>query len=139
MHNKTFLVVLDISVTMDAWECYRKNPKIKHYYELYKQAVPSMNISFVNLGNEEWFDSESSTFIKKIYLTRKNIQTLTVKKFAYGKSTNKTISLQEKNMRKIRTKGNPTKSLFQLKMILIFLIYLAYLICLNFLFGGNGG
>lgn len=35
-----------------------KNPKLKVSYELYRQAVASMNISFANLGNEECFECE---------------------------------------------------------------------------------
>nr|CAI5849452.1 unnamed protein product [Callosobruchus analis] len=35
-----------------------KHPSIKISYELYRQAVASMNISFANLGNEECFECE---------------------------------------------------------------------------------
>lgn len=48
----------DISVTLMHKDFMEKNPKVKVSYELYRQAVASMNISFANLGNEECFECE---------------------------------------------------------------------------------
>nr|CAI5863104.1 unnamed protein product [Callosobruchus analis] len=48
----------DISVTLMHKDFMEKHPSIKISYELYRQAVASMNISFANLGNEECFECE---------------------------------------------------------------------------------
>lgn len=48
----------DISITLMHKDFMEKNPNVKVSYELYRQAVASMNISFANLGNEECFECE---------------------------------------------------------------------------------
>nr|CAH7754007.1 unnamed protein product [Callosobruchus chinensis] len=48
-----------------------KHPSIKISYELYRQAVASMNISFANLGNEEWFECERFNLHSKSSLHKK--------------------------------------------------------------------
>nr|CAH7757171.1 unnamed protein product [Callosobruchus chinensis] len=61
----------DISVTLMHKDFMEKHPSIKISYELYRQAVASMNISFANLGNEECFECERFNLHSKSSLYKK--------------------------------------------------------------------
>nr|CAH7733291.1 unnamed protein product [Callosobruchus chinensis] len=61
----------DISVTLMHKDFMEKHPSIKISYELYRQAVASMNISFANLGNEECFECERFHLHSKSSLHKK--------------------------------------------------------------------
>ncbi|XP_050306542.1 uncharacterized protein LOC126743480 [Anthonomus grandis grandis] len=61
----------DISVTLMYKDFVEKNPMVKASYELYRQAVARMNISFANLGNEECFECEKFNLHLKSSLHKK--------------------------------------------------------------------
>ncbi|XP_050307969.1 uncharacterized protein LOC126744555 [Anthonomus grandis grandis] len=99
----------DISVTLMYKDFVEKNPMVKASYELYRQAVASMNISFANLGNEECFECEKFNLHLKSSLHKKEDSSIDCKECGVWKGHKENYVAAREEYEKDKKEREPEK------------------------------
>ena len=110
-------------------------------YELYRQAVTSMNISFANLGNEECFECKKFDLHLKSSLHKRKDPNIDCEECGVWKHRKEIYVAARQEYEKDKKEREPEKIVVSAdlqKVILFFVTYLTYLIYNpTFLLGDN--